>query len=97
MVPDGFIPPTDYYLLYHELLAVPPAEVLQKLKATLDSRGTVAIIGQDAELNALVPVLQDYTIRTSSVFGAFNEGLTRVLILDTQRPRDEGAESEDSK
>ncbi len=81
VVPDALVSPTVHYLLYEELLAIPQEETHRKLRAALDRNRLVAIVGQDAQLEALTPVLKDYELVSSFRFPSYIDGSPLVLIV----------------
>lgn len=84
-VPDGYIPPTAYYLLYDELHAIPQEEANRKLRDTLRRYKKVALLGQEPEMDRLTSVLKDFTISKHAYFRGYNEGggvTTMVLIIE---------------
>lgn len=84
-VPDSFVSPGVHYLLYSELLKIPQSEAQRKLREALDQHRKVAVVGQDTQLDALVPVLKDYNIEKSSRFPSYLDGSPLVLIVSGRR------------
>jgi len=80
-VSDGFLPPTDHYEMYQQLVSTPWNEVESKLTALLDRHKKVVLVGQRPEVERLVPVLNNYRIIDNTSFMSTMEGATIVLVI----------------